>query len=353
MANYYRRELMSLTYKDSGVDVEAGQKQVRLIKDIVKKTHNKDVLSSIGGFAGLFKLDMEELENPVLVSGTDGVGTKLKLAFMMDQHKTIGEDCVAMCVNDILCQGAKPLFFLDYIATGKLIPEKMAELVEGVANGCKKAGAALIGGETAEMPGFYKENEYDMAGFAVGVVDESKLIDGSRIRTGDRLIGLKSSGLHSNGYSLVREIVFNKMKLKPEDYIEELASTIGEELLRPTRIYTRPIYGLVEKFDIKGICHITGGGFYENIPRMLKDGLVAEVTTRNIEVPKIFSLLQKWGNINREEMYKTFNMGVGMVLVVSPEEEDRLKEYLKELGESPIDLGVIKEGEKGIVLCHQ
>ena len=344
---------MSLTYKDSGVDVEAGQKQVRLIKDIVKKTHNKDVLSSIGGFAGLFKLDMEELENPVLVSGTDGVGTKLKLAFMMDQHKTIGEDCVAMCVNDILCQGAKPLFFLDYIATGKLIPEKMAELVEGVANGCKKAGAALIGGETAEMPGFYKENEYDMAGFAVGVVDESKLIDGSRIRTGDRLIGLKSSGLHSNGYSLVREIVFNKMKLKPEDYIEELASTIGEELLRPTRIYTRPIYGLVEKFDIKGICHITGGGFYENIPRMLKDGLVAEVTTRNIEVPKIFSLLQKWGNINREEMYKTFNMGVGMVVVVSPEEEDRLKEYLKELGESPIDLGVIKEGEKGIVLCHQ
>ncbi len=344
---------MSLTYKDSGVDVEAGQKQVRLIKDIVKKTHNKDVLSSIGGFAGLFKLDMEELENPVLVSGTDGVGTKLKLAFMMDQHKTIGEDCVAMCVNDILCQGAKPLFFLDYIATGKLIPEKMAELVEGVANGCKKAGAALIGGETAEMPGFYKENEYDMAGFAVGVVDESKIIDGSRIRTGDRLIGLKSSGLHSNGYSLVREIVFNKMKLKPEDYIEELASTIGEELLRPTRIYTRPIYGLVEKFDIKGMCHITGGGFYENIPRMLKDGLVAEVTTRNIEVPKIFSLLQKWGNINREEMYKTFNMGVGMVVVVSPEEEDRLKEYLKELGESPIDLGVIKEGEKGIVLCHQ
>lgn len=344
---------MSLTYKDSGVDVEAGQRQVKLIKNMVKKTHSKNVLSDIGGFAGLFKLDMGEMKKPVLVSGTDGVGTKLKIAFMMDEHKTIGEDCVAMCVNDILCQGAKPLFFLDYVATGKLVPEKMAEVVEGVANGCIKAEASLIGGETAEMPGFYQENEYDMAGFAVGVVDEDKIINGSKISSGNVLIGLKSSGIHSNGYSLVREIVFNKKGLKIDDYVEELGMTIGEELLKPTRIYTRPVYDLVEKFSINGICHITGGGFYENIPRMLSDNLEAEIYTGNIKTPKIFDLLQEWGNIDLDEMYRTFNMGVGMVLAVEADQADEIRAYLKGINEEYIDLGLVKEGEKGIVLCHQ
>ena len=344
---------MSLTYKDSGVDKEAGYKQVSLIKDMIKRTHVPGVLSNIGGFAGLFQLDIKSYEEPVLVSGTDGVGAKLELAFMMDKHNTIGEDCVAMCVNDILCQGAKPLFFLDYIGTGKLLPEKMASIVEGVSNGCIKAGCGLIGGETAEMPGFYSDGEYDLAGFSVGVVDKKNIIDGSDINEGDYLVGLPSSGVHSNGFSLVRKIVFEKANMKVDDYLDELGMTIGEELLKPTRIYTDPVYDLVKSFNIKGLCHITGGGFYENIPRMLPKGLEIHINTRDINTPTIFKLLQEWGNVNIDEMYSTFNMGIGMVMAVDKEELENVKDYLKEKQEDYVILGKVQRGDKGVVLCHQ
>ncbi len=343
---------MSLTYKDSGVDVEAGQKQVRLIKDLVKKTHRPGVLSDIGGFAGLFQPDLGQMEEPVLVSGTDGVGTKLKIAFLTDNHKTIGEDCVAMCVNDIICQGARPLFFLDYVATGKLVPEKMAEVVEGVANGCIKGQCSLIGGETAEMPGFYREDEYDMAGFAVGIVDKKKIIDGSKIEEGDQLIGLASSGIHSNGYSLVRKIVFDRMNFQVDTYIDELDMTIGQALIEPTRIYTDPVCDLVDEFNIKGICHITGGGFYENIPRMLGEGLRAEIDLSDYRTPEIFNCLQKWGNIEEDEMYRTFNMGIGMVLAVSADEKEAVEKYLEEKGEEYFPIGRVVKGEKGIEICQ-
>ena len=344
---------MALTYKESGVDKEAGYKEVQLIKNLVKKTHIPGVLSDLGGFSGLFQLDTNEYKEPVLVSGTDGVGTKLKLAFMMDKHDTIGEDCVAMCVNDILCQGAKPLFFLDYIATGKLIPEKMAAIVEGVSNGCIKAGTALIGGETAEMPGFYNENEYDMAGFCVGVVDKNKIINGFEIQEGDLIIGLPSTGIHSNGYSLVRKIVFEKQNLNVDSYIDELGSTIGEELLKPTRIYVDPVYDLIQRFNIKGLSHITGGGFYENIPRMLPKGLSANIDCSNIDTPKIFKLLQDWGNISIDEMYSTFNMGVGMILVIAKKELEDIEKYLVDKDEKFYLLGEIKKGDEGVVLCHK
>ncbi len=344
---------MSLTYKDSGVDKEAGYKQVSLIKDMIKRTHVPGVLSDIGGFAGLFQLDVKSYHEPVLVSGTDGVGTKLRFAFMMDKHNTIGEDCVAMCVNDILCQGAKPLFFLDYIATGKLVPEKMASIVEGVSNGCVKAGCGLIGGETAEMPGFYKEDEYDVAGFSVGVVDKKKIIDGSDIKVGDTLIGLPSSGVHSNGFSLIRNIVFNKKKMNVDEYIEELGTSIGEELLKPTRIYVDPVYNMIENFNIKGLCHITGGGFYENIPRMLNDGLEIEINTKDIPTPEIFTLLQKWGNVDIDEMYSTFNMGIGMIMAVDSDELEKVENHLKEIDEKYTILGKVRAGSSGVVLCHQ
>ena len=344
---------MSITYKDSGVDKEAGYKEVQLIKGLVKKTHIPGVLSDIGGFAGLFQLDTTKYKEPVLVSGTDGVGTKLKIAFMMDKHNTIGEDCVAMCANDILCQGAKPLFFLDYIGTGKLIPEKMASIVEGVSNGCISAKCALIGGETAEMPGLYDEDEYDMAGFCVGVVDKDNIINGSTIEEGDILIGLPSNGIHSNGYSLVRKIVFDKEKLDVNDYFEELGCTLGQELIKPTRIYVDPVYDLIEKFNIKGLSHITGGGFYENIPRMLPAELEANIDTTVIDTPPIFNLLQKWGNISIDEMYSTFNMGVGIVFAVSRDELNDIKNYLSEKNEKFYFLGEIKKGHKGVVLCHE
>lgn len=344
---------MSLTYRDAGVDKEAGYKEVQLIKGLIKKTHIPGVLSDIGGFSGLFQLDTSKYKEPILVSGTDGVGTKLRIAFMMDKHNTIGEDCVAMCANDILCQGAKPLFFLDYIATGKLIPEKMASIVEGISNGCLKANCALIGGETAEMPGFYKDDEYDVAGFCVGVVDKERIINGSTIKEGDYIIGLPSSGIHSNGYSLVRKIVFEKQNINIDKYIEELGCTIGEELLKPTRIYVDPVYNLIERFSIRGISHITGGGFYENIPRMLPEGLTAHINTFNIETPRIFKLLQEWGNINIDEMYSTFNMGVGMVLVVDKDDKEDLENYLVGKGEKFYLLGEIKKGDKGVVICHQ
>ena len=341
---------MSITYKDSGVDKEAGYNQVQMIKGLIKKTHTPGVLSDIGGFAGLFQLDIENYKEPVLVSGTDGVGTKLMIAFIMDKHDTIGEDCVAMCVNDILCQGAKPLFFLDYIATGKLIPEKMASVVEGVSNGCIKSDCALIGGETAEMPGMYKEDEYDLAGFAVGLVDKEKIITGAKIEQGDILIGLPSSGIHSNGYSLVRKIVFDKMKMDVDTFIPELESTLGEEIIKPTRIYKDPVYSLVENFNIKGISHITGGGFYENIPRMIADGLTAHIDTSIIDTPEIFKLLQKWGNIETKEMYSTFNMGVGMVLVVSKDDLGPISKALEEKDEKYYILGDIRKGNEGLIL---
>ena len=341
---------MSLTYKDAGVDKEAGYKEVELIKGMIKKTHIPGVLSDIGGFAGLFQLDTKSYEEPVLVSGTDGVGTKLRLAFMMDKHDTIGEDCVAMCANDILCQGAKPLFFLDYIATGKLVPEKMASIVEGVSNGCIKAKCALIGGETAEMPGFYQDEEYDVAGFCVGVVDKKKIINGSSIEEGDHIIGLPSSGVHSNGFSLVRKIIFDKETLSLDKYIDELGCTLGEELLKPTRIYTNPVYDMIEKFNIKGLCHITGGGFYENIPRMLPEGLTAHIDVSKIKTPTIFKLLQKWGNIAHDEMYGTFNMGIGMVMAVKNDELKDITSYLEKAGEEYVVLGQIKKGDKGVVL---
>lgn len=340
---------MGITYKDAGVDKHAGYKQVQMIKDSIKSTYIDGVMSDIGGFSGMFELSKLNVSEPVLVSGTDGVGSKVQIAQLMNEHGTIGEDCVAMCVNDILCQGAKPIFFLDYIATGKLVPEKMASIVEGVANGCKEAGCALLGGETAEMPGIYKENDYDLAGFAVGVVEKSKIIDGSKIKAGDVVLGLPSTGLHSNGYSLVRKIVFDKMGFQLDEYDEELNSTLGDELLKPTKIYIKDIYPLIEKYDIHGICHITGGGIYENFPRILPEGLGADLDYTNVDAPKIFELLMKWGNVEKEEMYGTFNMGVGLVLIVDEKISEEIVEEFSNKGKTIYSLGKITEGE----LCVQ
>ena len=340
---------MSITYKDAGVDKEAGYKQVGLIKNMIKATHDRSVISDIGGFSGLYELG-NGYKNPVLVSGTDGVGTKLKLAFMMDKHDSIGEDCVAMCVNDILCQGAKPLFFLDYIATGKLLPEKMAAVVEGVSTGCLKGQASLIGGETAEMPGFYSEDEYDLAGFAVGVVEKDKIIDGSKIEEGNIVIGLPSSGVHSNGYSLVRKIVFEKQGYSVDTFIDRLGRTIGEELLTPTKIYTKALGPILESHDVKGLIHITGGGFYENIPRIMKDGLTLNLDTKKINRQPIFDLLMEWGNISEEEMYSTFNMGVGMVMIVDKDDLASIEKLLRENKEDYYLLGEISRGEEKLKL---
>lgn len=339
---------MPINYKDAGVDVESGQKEVELIKKLVEKTQSKNVLSKLGGFSGLFSLENFNMKNPVLVSGTDGVGTKVMLAQMMNKHDTIGIDCVAMCVNDILCQGARPLFFLDYIACGKLIPEKMEEIVNGVADGCLKAKSSLIGGETAEMPGLYKENDYDLAGFCVGIVDKEKIITGEKIKKGDHIFGLKSSGIHSNGYSLVRKIVLEKEKLSLDEKIEGLDRSLGEELLEPTKIYVKEILSLLEKIEIKGISHITGGGFYENIPRMIPDGLCAKIDARNIPLPKIFSLLQKWGELDKKNMYETFNMGVGLVFVVDEKDTEKVREIISE--DELLELGEIVENDEKIDL---
>ena len=336
---------MPINYKDAGVDVANGQKEVELIKKLVEKTQSENVLSKLGGFSGLFSLENLNIKNPVLVSGTDGVGTKVMLAQMMNKHDTIGIDCVAMCVNDILCQGAKPLFFLDYIACGKLVPEKMEKIVKGVADGCLQANSSLIGGETAEMPGLYKENDYDLAGFCVGIVDKEKIITGEKIKKGDHIFGLKSSGIHSNGYSLVRKIVLEKEKLSLDEKIEELDTSLGEELLKPTKIYVKEILDLLEKIEINGLSHITGGGFYENIPRMIPDGLCAKIDVRNIPLPKIFSLLEKWGELDKKDMYETFNMGVGLVFAVDKNDIEKVKEIIDE--DELLDLGeVIENNEK-------
>lgn len=339
---------MPINYKDAGVDVANGQKEVELIKKLVEKTQSENVLSKLGGFSGLFSLENLNIKNPVLVSGTDGVGTKVMLAQMMNKHDTIGIDCVAMCVNDILCQGAKPLFFLDYIACGKLVPEKMEKIVKGVADGCLQANASLIGGETAEMPGLYKENDYDLAGFCVGIVDKEKIITGEKIKKGDHIFGLKSSGIHSNGYSLVRKIVLEKEKLSLDEKIEGLDTSLGEELLKPTKIYVKEILALLEKIEINGLSHITGGGFYENIPRMIPDGLCAKIDVRNIPLPKIFSLLEKWGELDKKDMYETFNMGVGLVFAVDKNDIEKVKEIIDE--DELLDLGEVIENDEKIDL---
>ena len=341
-----------MDYKNAGVDIEAGYKSVELMKEHVKKTMRPEVLTNLGGFSGAFSMEkVKDMEKPTLVSGTDGVGTKLKLAFLMDKHDTVGIDCVAMCVNDIACAGGEPLFFLDYIACGKNTPEKIADIVKGVAEGCLQSGAALIGGETAEMPGFYPEDEYDLAGFAVGVVDEKDLITGKDLQAGDVLIGMASSGVHSNGFSLVRK-VFEMTKDSLDTYYEELGTTLGEALLAPTKIYVKALRSIKEAgVTVKACSHITGGGFYENVPRMLKDGTVAVIRKDSYPVPPIFRLMAKKGNIEEKMMYNTYNMGIGMIVAVNPEDVDTAMRAIKEAGETPYIVGHIEAGEKGVTLC--
>ena len=339
-----------LSYRDAGVDIDAGNRSVDLMKAHVRATFRKEVLSDIGGFGGLFALDMKKYAEPVLVSGTDGVGTKLKLAFMMDRHDTIGQDAVAMCVNDILVQGAEPLFFLDYLAVGKLEPEKVANIVSGVARACKESGCSLIGGETAEMAGFYPDGEYDVAGFAVGVAEKSRLITGETIASGDVLLGLPSTGVHSNGFSLVRKICFDHQKFTVDTHVPELGKTLGEELLTPTRLYPKVCLPLIENYQIKGMVHITGGGFYDNIPRVLPAGCGAVVNVENWPRPEIFSLLQQWGQVAWPEMYRTFNMGIGMILVVSEQTAPLVQRALAEQNEICYRIGRVVAGDQAVQL---
>ncbi len=341
-----------MDYKKSGVDIEAGYKSVELMKEHVKKTMRPEVLGGLGGFSGAFSLaKIKDMENPTLVSGTDGCGTKVKLAFLMDKHDTIGIDAVAMCVNDIACAGGEPLFFLDYIACGKNYPEKIATIVKGVAEGCLQSGCALIGGETAEHPGLMPEDEYDLAGFAVGVVDEKDIITGKDLAEGDVLIGMASSGVHSNGFSLVRK-VFEMTKESLDTYYDELGTTLGEALIAPTRIYVKALKAIKDAgVTVKACSHITGGGFQENIPRMLPEGMHAVVRKDSYEIPAIFKLLQKTGNIAEDMMYNTYNMGLGMIVAVSPDKVDATMEAIKSAGDVPYVVGEIKAGEKGVTLC--
>ena len=343
-------ESFSKSYKDAGVDITAGYKAVELMKRHIAKTVTSGAVSSVGGFGGLFELDLTGIERPVLVSGTDGVGTKLKLAFLMDKHDTIGIDCVAMCVNDIICSGAKPLFFLDYIATGKIFPEKIAAIVSGVADGCVQSGAALIGGETAEMPGFYSEDEYDIAGFSVGVADKSKILDNSSVKSGDVIIALPSSGAHSNGFSLIRR-VFNIESADLSLYVGELGCTIGETLLETTRIYVKPMTALFDALTVKAVSHITGGGFYENIPRSLPESFGAKIEKSAIRVPPIFDLIANTGKIDERDMFNTFNMGVGMSVVTSRDDADKALEILRANGEDAYIIGEVSARGKGVVIC--
>ena len=341
-----------ITYKDSGVDIDAGNTFVKMIKPLVKATSRPEVMADIGGFGGLFSLNTAKYKNPVLVSGTDGVGTKLKLAFMADRHDTVGIDLVAMCVNDIIVQGAEPLFFLDYLATGKLDPAKAADIVKGISAGCVQAGCALIGGETAEMPGFYADGEYDIAGFTVGVVDRDNLIDGSSITVGNTLIGLASSGLHSNGYSLARRVIFEKMGLKIDSVLPGTGLSVADELLRPTRIYVKSILNLLRDFTINGIAHITGGGLLENIPRVLPQGCKAVIRKESWPVPPIFDILKDAGNIEENEMFRTLNCGIGMVLVVPEEQTDDILIRLSGLQETAFILGDIAKCEQDSTLVE-
>ncbi len=341
-----------MDYKNAGVDIEAGYKSVELMKEHIKKTMRPEVLTNIGGFSGAFSMEkFKNMEKPTLVSGTDGVGTKLKLAFVMDRHDTVGIDCVAMCVNDIACAGGEPLFFLDYIACGKNVPEKIAEIVKGVADGCEQSGAALIGGETAEMPGFYPIDEYDLAGFAVGVVDEKDLITGKELADGDVLIGMASTGVHSNGFSLVRKI-FDITKESLDTYYDELGKTLGEALLAPTRIYVKALRSVKEAgVKIKACSHITGGGFYENVPRMLPEGKKAVIEKNSYPIPPIFRLMAQKGQIEEHMMYNTYNMGIGMVLAVAPEDVENAMKAIEKAGDQPFVIGKIVNGDKGVELC--
>ena len=341
-----------MDYKSSGVDIEAGYKSVELMKQYVKTTMRPEVLGGLGGFSGAFSLEkIKDMEKPTLVSGTDGVGTKIKLAFLLDKHDTIGIDCVAMCVNDIACAGGEPLFFLDYIACGKNIPEKIAEIVKGVSAGCVQSEATLIGGETAEHPGLMPEDEYDLAGFAVGVVDEKDLITGENLKPGDVLIGMASSGVHSNGFSLVRK-VFDMTVESLNTYYDELGETLGETLLAPTRIYVKALKAVKEAgVTVKACSHITGGGFYENVPRMLKEGTHAVINKNSYPIPPIFTLMAKKGNIEEHMMYNTYNMGLGMIVAVDPADVDKTMEAMKSAGDTPYVVGTIEAGEKGVTLC--
>ena len=341
-----------MDYKNAGVDIEAGYRSVELMKKHVQETMRKEVLTNLGGFSGAFSMEaFKNMEKPTLVSGTDGVGTKLKLAFIMDKHDSVGIDCVAMCVNDIACAGGEPLFFLDYIACGKNYPEKIASIVSGVAEGCKQSNAALIGGETAEHPGLMPENEYDLAGFAVGIVDEKDIITGKDVKAGDVLIGMASSGVHSNGFSLVRK-VFSMDKKTLDTYHEELGTTLGEALIAPTKIYVKALRSIKDAgVRIKACSHITGGGFYENIPRMLPEGKRAVVEKNSYEVPAIFKMLAREGEIAEQMMYNTYNMGLGMILAVDPADVDKTMEAVKAAGETPYVVGKIEDGEKGVTLC--
>lgn len=340
-----------ISYKDAGVDVQRGYDAVSLMKKHVQKTMNSNVLGDLGSFGGFYALDKEDCDEPVLVAGTDGVGTKLRYAMLMDKHDTIGIDAVAMCVNDIVCQGAKPLFFLDYIATGRIHPDKIADIVGGVAEGCVQAGCALIGGETAEMPGFYGEDEYDIAGFSVGVVQKSRVINGSSIKAGDALIGLASSGIHSNGFSLVRRL-FGENPSDLTRYSAELKKSVGEEVLTPTRIYVRTVLELIKNYQIKGIAHITGGGFIENIPRMLPKGLKAKINTGSYEVLPVFNVLAQLSGLEQAQLYNTFNMGVGMVLAVEPGRAESIAKAAAGLGEKAYIIGEVVQGEGGVELCR-
>ena len=343
-----------MDYKKAGVDIEAGYKSVELMKKHVKETMRPEVLGGLGGFSGAFSMSaFKNMEKPTLVSGTDGVGTKLKLAFLMDKHDTVGIDCVAMCVNDIACAGGEPLFFLDYIACGKNFPEKIATIVSGVAEGCKQSGAALIGGETAEMPGFYPEDEYDLAGFAVGIADEKDMITGENLQAGDVLVGMASSGVHSNGFSLVRKVFEKEMNKEGlNTYYEELGKTLGEALIAPTRIYVQALKSIkAAGVTVKACSHITGGGFYENVPRMLKEGTRAVIKKDSYPVPPIFGLLASKGEIEEEMMYNTYNMGIGMMVAVAKEDVEKTMEAMKAAGETPYVIGEIEAGEKGVTLC--
>ena len=351
MGNSQHHNSRSAAYAAAGVDITAGYETVKRIGPLVEGTFTEEVLGGIGGFGGMFAPNLAGMARPVFVSGTDGVGTKIRLAFALERHDTIGIDCVAMCVNDIICSGARPLFFLDYLAMGKNEPDRAAAIISGIAKGCRMASAALIGGETAEMPGCYPEKEYDLAGFAVGVVDEQKIIDNAKIQAGDKLIALPSSGLHSNGYSLVRR-VFGDTRADLETYIPELQSTLGDELLRPTQIYVRPILQLLDAMpdSVYGICHITGGGLYENVPRMLPKGMSAHIHPGAMPIPPIFALLQARGKIDTRDMYNTFNMGMGLMLAVKAGDADAVAGKLTQLGETPYIVGNVQKGEQEVEL---
>jgi phosphoribosylformylglycinamidine cyclo-ligase len=340
---------MSDAYRQAGVNIDAGNEAVERMKKHVKKTFRPEVLTGLGGFGGLFKPDLTNMEEPVFVSGTDGVGTKLKIAFAMNKHDTIGIDAVAMCVNDVIVQGAEPLFFLDYLACGKIIPEKIEAIVKGIADGCLQAGCSLIGGETAEMPGMYQDEEYDIAGFTVGMVDQKHVIDGSKVQAGHTLIGLASSGLHSNGFSLVRKVLLEDAKFSLADYVDELGAELGSVLLEPTKIYVKSILSTVRNFTVYGLVHVTGGGFYDNIPRILPTGYQAEIKEGSWKVPGIFLFIQQAGKISDYDMFRTFNMGIGMILVVDSADSRAILEHLQTLGEDAYEIGTVQKGTEDVV----